>query len=350
MKSEQLEQLLISEVSARQVVDSTRAFKEYVRVRKELRELGGSLRWKSVKGYEYLVQRAGHRLFYLGKRSAETEQKHDEHSTKKERLETRFESLAAIVEMSQRMNKAVHAGVVPTELMAVLLKLDDLELAGRSILLGAPALYAYGQSSGLRIDAIRTPVTRESVVAEAARNIHIFIEDLDSASAIPFHRFIAAMRRLASVEQAKVEYGETSGVVLDIIFYSPKKTAPEEVSKKHIQRLHQRSAGPEKPWLDIIGTMPKYEQVVIGKSGKMAVMRTVDPLLFTMGFECTRTLDPTSTTKPELVAFQVELVKTMLKEHMVNSRIDPVQREHLEMRLSQDFPGRPTFPGVTGGG
>lgn len=342
---------LITDAAARQVIDSTKAFKEYVRVRNELKELGSSIRWKNVNGYEYLVQREGHRLAYLGKRSPETEQKHDEHAKKRKRLETRFKSLSGIVETSQRMNKAVRAGAVPAELIEVLLKLDELDLADRSILLGAPALYAYGQSSGLRIDAIKTPSKREGLVAEAAKCVHVLIEDSDSVASTSFRRLTESMKRVASVEHAAVKCG--SGTALDIVFHLSKKAASDKVSTKTSQKPTLKAARPAEPWLDIIRAAPKYEQVVISKTGKMAFMRTVDPLLFSVSFQCANAFNRVSTRTPELAASQielVELVETMLKEHMVNSKIDPAQRALLEKRILPESLSSPILTCALPGG
>lgn len=341
---------LITDAAARQVIDSTKAFKEYVRVRNELKELGSSIRWKNVNGYEYLVQREGHKLAYLGKRSPQTEQKHDEHAKKRKRLETRFKSLSGIVETSQRMNKAVRAGAVPAELIEVLLKLDELDLADRSILLGAPALYAYGQSSGLCIDAIKTPSKRESLVAEAAKYVHVLIEDSDSFSSTSFRRLTESMKRVASVERAAVKCGSGTGTALDIVFHLSKKAASDKVSTKTSQKPTRKATRPADPWLDIIRAAPKYEQVVISKTGKMAFMRTVDPLLFTVSFRCANAFDRVSTGTPELAASQIELVETMLKENMVNSKIDPAQRALLEKRISPESLSSPILTCALPGG
>ena len=340
----------ITEAAARQAIDSTKAFKEYVRVGNELKKLGSSLRWKSVKGYEYLVQREGHRLAYLGKRSPETERKFEEHAKKKMRLETRFKSLRGIVETSQRMNKAVRAGAVPAELIAVLLELDKLDLADRSILLGAPALYAYGQSSGLRIDAIKTPSKRESLVAEAAKCVRVLIEDSDSFASTSFHRLTKSLKRVASVEHAAVKCRSGTGTALDIVFHLSKKATSDKFSTKTSQKPTRKAAPLVEPWLDVIRAAPKYEQVVIGKTGKMAFMRTVDPRLFTVSFQRTNALDRSSTRTQELAASQTELVETMLKQHMVNSKIDPAQRALLEKRISPESLSSPILPCAIPGG
>ena len=291
-----MELVHITDDAARQVINSTKAFKEYVRVRnelKELKELGSSIRWKNVKGYEYLAQRDRHRLAYLGKRSPETEQKHDEHAQNRKRLPTRFKSLTEIVQTSQRMNKAVREGAVPSELIGVLLKLDEFGLADRSTLLGAPALYAYGQSSGLHIDAIKTPVKKERLVVEASKCVHVLIEDSDPSTRTLFHKLSESMRRVASAKHSAVKRGR--GNALDIVFHLPRNAAFDKVSTKISQKLTQKAERAAEPWLDIIRVAPKYEQVLISKTGRMAVMLTVDPLLFTTSLQCTNALDRTST-------------------------------------------------------
>lgn len=323
---------LIPDVAVKQVIDSTKAFKEYVRVRNELKALGGSVRWKNVDGYEYLVQSERHKLAYLGKRSTETEQRHDEHSKRYKRLKERFKSLTTIVETSQRMNKAVRAGTAPTELIEVLLKLDELGLAERSVLLGASALYAYGQSAGLCVDAVKTPVRKESVIAEASKCVHVLIEEPDTFASTSFHRLTEAMEKVACVERAAVKRG--NGTALDIVFHLLKNSKAESPSAKVRRAPAPTLEWPAEPWVDIIKASPKYEQVVIGKTGRMALMRTVDPCLFTAIFKWASPRESISSVAQDVVALQIELVQTMLDEHMVNSKMDPAQKDLLARQLS----------------
>jgi len=322
---------LIPDVAVKQVIDSTKAFKEYVRVRNELKALGGSVRWKNVDGYEYLVQSERHKLVYLGKRTAETERRHEEHSKKHKRLKERFKSLTEVVETSQRMNKAVRAGTAPTELIEVLLKLDELGLAERSVLLGASALYAYGQASGLCVEQIKTPVRRESVVAEAARCVHVLIEEPDSFASTSFHRLAEAMEKVACVDRAAVKRG--NGTALDIVFHLLKNSKAKSISARTRHLPAPTLERPAEPWVDVIKASPKYEQVIIGKTGKMALMRTVDPCLFTAIFKWSSQQEPASPATQELLSSQIKLVETMLDEHMVNSKIAPAQRDLLAKQM-----------------
>jgi hypothetical protein len=62
-----------SEAAAKQILDSTRVFREYARVKKESESYQGSLYWKKVASYEYLVRKIRGKVTSVGVRSPETE-------------------------------------------------------------------------------------------------------------------------------------------------------------------------------------------------------------------------------------------------------------------------------------
>ena len=156
------------------------------------------------------------------------------------------------------------------------------------------------------------------------------------------------MKHVASVEHAALKC--KSGTALDIVFHLSKKAASDKGPTKTTRKITQKAARPAEPWLDIIRAAPKYEQVVISKTGKMAVMRTVDPLLFTVSSHYMNARDQASTQTQELEASQIELVETMLKEHMVNSKIDTAQRALLEKWISSESMASSVLPCALSGG
>ena len=250
----------VTDTAARQAIDSAKTFKEYLRVRHELDALGGSMFWKLVDTYEYLVQRSARKLHYLGPRSPETEKKYEEHHARKKRLQERANALQTMVETYQRMNKAVHAGSVPTAIINVLRKLDDLGVGEHSLVLGAPAVYAYLQPSGVSVDAIKTAVQHRRLAESAVEQFALLIEEPSTLSAwkTTFSRIKTALKDVEVEEVASSPRAKTH--VLRLVFLPDGEKPKKKSSTKR-----------EAAWVQAIKDTPPYEQVVIGQSGKMAM-------------------------------------------------------------------------------
>jgi hypothetical protein len=325
----------VTDTAARQAIDSTKTFKEYMRVRHELDALGGSMFWKPVDTYEYLVQRSARKLHYLGRRSPETEKKYEEHQARKKRLQERAKSLQVMVETYQRMNKAVHAGSVPTAIINVLRKLEDLGVGEHSLLLGAPAVYAYLQPSGVRVDAIKNSAQHSRLAEADAENFSLLVEEPSTLSAwkTTISRIQTALKDVDVEEMESAPRAKTH--VLKFSFRPDGKMPKMKSRDKSPLVQVQRSTSIKRvaAWVDAIKDTPKYEHVVIGKSGKMALLRTVDPQVFSVMYKRAQQAPEDMCDLPPISRYQADLVDTLLEEFLVKSKLDEPMRERLAQRL-----------------
>jgi hypothetical protein len=324
-KKVQMELPRVSEDAARQAIDSTRVFREYVRTRNALRKLEGTMYWKKVGGYEYLAHRVGRKYSYLGTRSPETDAKYVGFTEDKQKLQARAKTLKHTVDTSQRMNKAVRAGTVPTEVIDFLNALEEAGLGEQALVMGSPALYAYGQSSGVRMDGIKLPGEKESVVEDARHHLYFLISSLGSQTS-------AALRKLkGTFKQTAIEHHsflKCDKVALEVFF--------DQEKHQHSKQSHLRE------WfcdmdqaMKTIDLTPKYEQVVIGKTGRMALMRTVDPKIFVCLSENMIDRETSQALTAEVTEMQRELVSQMLADDMVLSKIDGSDAERARETLKQ---------------
>src|SRR4029078_12655636 len=100
--------------AARQLIDSTTVFDEFMRVQAQARVYAGGMYWKRQGDYEYLVKtQLDNRQARVGARSAETETIHTEFTTRKRELEARLKSLRGALTDAERLNKALKVGRVP---------------------------------------------------------------------------------------------------------------------------------------------------------------------------------------------------------------------------------------------
>lgn len=144
----------------RQLIDTRQVFEALRSARSELsHRFAGSMRWKTIKGNEYLYRKQKGREESLGPRSGETEKAFQAFTEGKARAEDRIASLSKRLERLALVNKAVGLGRVPLLAARILRKLDEAGLLGRNVtVVGTNALFAYESLAGVRFsgDALAT--------------------------------------------------------------------------------------------------------------------------------------------------------------------------------------------------
>ena len=259
----------LSNTTTKQVIDSTRAFRELVAVRRNLQKLGGSMYWKPSGHYVYLAQRSYHdsqKVVHLGLRSAETERIFEEFEAERAKLQQREKALSERIAIYERMNKAVRAGTASTQVIEAINLLEGLGIGDDSRWLGTPALHAYWQSTGYEPPKVLKE--RE----EVGYFLVFVMHKLEAQTILKLKRSKAVTHYAVSSEHSSV-----------LIIKSAKESRDEE--KQALQRTHdalvaylQKTA---RQFLDVLSEelsqTPAFEQVVISKTGKMGLMKTVEP-------------------------------------------------------------------------
>lgn len=299
-RSVQVELRRLPDLTLRQVIDATRVFKEQVRVDRALAALGGSMFWKTVGDYEYLVQRNGKRLTYLGPRAASTQARYDAFLGEREELKQRSTLLHQSVEVAQRMNRAVRAGIAPTPLIEILNQIERLGLGTRCLLLGAGALLVYAQVAGVTGCTLPTSTL-----------MHIALDAAESG--MWASRLRTVLERRTQVDVA--DLGDDDGLLLRVRF---------DASPLLAGGRKRRSAPIDSPGiadaLRVIGDAPTLEHVVIGTTGKMAFVRTIDPGMFAL-------------LARRQASDALPVIDQMLDQRMVKSLLDTHRYEQLEQQL-----------------
>ncbi|MBX3628270.1 MAG: hypothetical protein KF892_25005 [Rhizobacter sp.] len=337
----------IPDLAAKQTIDSTRLFREYTRVRRELVALEGSLFWKPIGEYEYLAHKVKGTTHYKGVRSPATEAQITEFKAKKLRLKERYKRLKESVETSQRMNKAVHAGTVPTEIIEMLGELEEHGLSQNSLVVGPPALYAYGQSSGVNLAGVTMDGQRRSLLPRHPECVHLLVQ----RSASPKVDFKTMMKKISHVDKVEVSSPSNSRWVGLHVFFShtsQKDKAPsQEAGKLRLKISTRARTSPDKvpeamshaewltrhesltKWLD---HAPPFEQVVVGRTGKMAVMRTLDPKAYVTVLKRTCDTMPHSAPTDE-AALSLRVVEKMIDDSMIVTKLDDASQRELDSKI-----------------
>lgn len=339
----------VTDLAAKQAIDAIRLFREFARVQRELQAYEGSLFFKKVGDYEYLLHKLHGRVHYKGTRTAATEVEYAAFNAQKLRLKTRFDLLKPSVETHQRMNKAVHAGSVPTEIIDVLTQLERHGVNHNCLVLGGAALYAYCQSAGIQMEGLTMPGQSEALLPRQPSTLCVLVQTPQPGAADLLRQLQHSLRTVAQLEVSEVLPASFwfwsfrfDGAASNASSQKPahaktrKLTADARNAAKIRNAMPRQSGSAASPsieaeaWLALLQQTPVCEQVVIGRTGKMAVMRTLDPHLF-VRLAHARQLH--GDVDRDQTAQHSQLVEQFLESSMVISKLDGASQTALDHQL-----------------
>lgn len=272
-----LNYLPLSDNAARQAIDSSTVFEEFCRTKAEALKYAGGMYWKAQGPYEYLVKTyAGNRQKRIGPRSPETEQVYEAFTSKKAEIEARLADLQAAVVEAERLNRALRVGRVPAIVVDVLRAIERAGLSSYFTVVGTHALYAYEAAAGVRIAQGALATQDVDILWDDQRHVRFLtdIERLDVSMLSILQRVDKSFRRKDGHLETAIN---SKGFEVDFLRRPPQDSDPHPV------RL---SAYEEDLWpvqarrAQILASAPKFEQVVVATTGKMARMSTIDPKVF----------------------------------------------------------------------
>ncbi len=305
----------LSDNAARQAMDSTTVFNEFVRVQAQARPYAGGMYWKRQEGYQYLVKTLpDNRQQRIGPRSPETERIYEEFTTRKLEVQARLKSLRAALTDAERLNKALKVGRVPSMVVSVLQTIEDAGLDEHFIVVGTHALYAYETAAGVRIVQGALATQDVDLLWDARKRVR-FLTDLTKLN-------MSMLRVLQSADptfERKEGQSETAinatGFEVDFLRRQPEGEDPHPF----------RFSGDENDlWpiqavrASVLTNAPRFEQVVVAVTGRMALMRTIAPEAFV---EFKRWMAEKAPQRPEPKRRrdlrQAAIVQALLDEHLL---------------------------------
>lgn len=269
--------IALSDNAARQVIDSTTIFDEFVRVKAQAQPYAGGMYWKRQGDYEYLVKTfPDNRQQRVGPRSADTEKIYEEFSSRKRVLEARLKSLREALTDAERLNKALKTGRVPNLVVSVLLTLEDAGLGQHFTVVGTHALYAYETAAGVRIVQAALATQDVDLLWDARRRVRFMTDlgKLDSSMLRVLQRADATFLRKEGQAETAIN---AKGFEVDFLRRQPEGDDPhpfrfsdDEDDLWPVQALRA----------SVLTNAPRFNHVVISATGRMTLMRTIAPQSF----------------------------------------------------------------------
>ena len=314
-----MDYLPLSDNAARQVIDASTIFEEWRRVERAARAYVGGMYWKRQGEYEYLVKTLpDNRQKRIDPRSAKTEAIFKDFTERKTEIEARLKSLQGALKEAERLNKALKAGRVPSKVVAVLQALEGAGLGEHFRVVGTHALYAYETAAGVRIVQGALATQDIDLLWDAGRRVSFVttMDKLDKSMLEVLQKAEPSFRRKEGQTETAID---DKGFEVDFLRRQvaegdphPFRFTDDEEDLWPVQA--ERAA--------VLTSTPLFEHLVISATGRMALMRTIDPAVF-VSFK--RWMADNAQKRPELKrrrdVRQADIVEALLKEGLLQTQV-----------------------------
>jgi hypothetical protein len=217
----------------------------------------------------------------LGVRTAENEFILDEFKKGKATAELTLKELQEVVARHRRVNAALRVGRTPNTVISLLEEIRKAGLQNHFLVIGTNALYAYETHAGVRLNGDVTATTDVDLLWDSRKRLALLT---DGDEHFNNHRLLGIIKKAdASFQMLPGEHRavNSSGYMIDLIKRRPKSLFDD----KEPQQLMKN---PDDFWaskivnMDWLLSAPRFSQVVVGVSGGMAEMITIDPRAYVL--------------------------------------------------------------------
>ncbi len=317
-----MDYLPLTDNAARQVIDASTIFAEWRRAEKEARGYEGGMYWKRQGEYEYLVKTSpNNRQSRIGPRSAQTEAVFKDFTARKAVTQTRLKSLQQALTETGRLNKALKAGRVPSKVVAVLNALDEAGLGEHFRVVGTHALYAYEAAAGVRIVQGALATQDVDLLWDAGRRVSFVstMARLDQSMLQVLQKADPSFRRKEGQAETAID---DRGFEVDFLRRQAAQGDPHPfrftADEDDLWPVQAERAA-------VLTSTPLFEHLVISATGRMALMRTIDPAVF-VSFK--RWMAENAMNRPQPKrrrdVRQADIVDALLTQKLVQTRVPPV--------------------------
>lgn len=268
----------LDEDATRQYIDARQAFNALIQAKAKMSEFRGGMVWKTVKGHDYLIRtstRGAQKS--LGPRSPGTEAIFQKFTSGKSRAEQLHAGLKLALERHRRMNKALRVGRTPDIVVDILNALRQAGIADKFTVVGTSALYAYETAAGARI-APSHLATRDSDLLDNRSRLSLAIQEGALAEGM-----LGLLQRVDPSFTLRDDQLYTAvnknGYEVDIL----RRMGPgSDDEPGQVTPLADDFWAVKARNADWLLSAPKFSEIVVGTSGRMARMVTVDPRAFAL--------------------------------------------------------------------
>jgi hypothetical protein len=258
-------------------VNSEQLFENYRSAQSHRATYQYGMRWKTVRGKEYLFKDSDRRGNgkSLGARSAETEQLLASFNAGRTVALERMRLLTEKLEEQARLNKALRLARVPSVIARVLRELDSAGLHDEFTVIGTQALYAYEAVGGAHFVLELLASGDVDLLYDARKKLTVVSEKLDGDGLLGLLK--KADRTFECVRENSYRAANAGQFMVDLVIAPQGMQVQERVTFANADLV-----ATEVPGLQWLLNSPKMNTVAIDEDGWPVPMRAPDPRAFAL--------------------------------------------------------------------
>ncbi|MBO0906002.1 GSU2403 family nucleotidyltransferase fold protein [Jiella sonneratiae] len=314
---------------SRQVADLGQVYATMIDGRDRLAHHRGTMRWKTIKGRDYLYRRSGVKDVSLGPRSADTEKTKAAFDEAKADARAIHDAARRRIEEMAPVNRAMGLGRLPVIAARILRKLDDAGLLGSSVcIVGTNALHCYEAMAGGHFATELASTEDIDLLFDSRAHMQIASDTFPAAGLVGMLQSVdRSFRKLAN----GFRMANRDNYLVDLIAPVPKDAArspPQRVGDVEGDLVAVEIRGLE--WL-VNG--PKVSAVVVDMRGLPAPMVCVDPRYFALHKLWVSETDDREAARRRRDRAQAVAVGNLVTTHLPSLRFDDRSLEALPKAL-----------------
>ena len=332
---------LISEYNAsqrKQYINTKQLYELYVEKKNAYyMNYNVSMFWKKTGEREYLTKKSSSqaKVTSLGVKSEETLKIYADFIQHKQALKDELASLKEKLEKARKLNKIELLTRVPDALVKIYQKINELGLDDKMILIGTNALYAYEAYCGVFVEDEQLATEDIDLLNKQGKELSVIFNEV-----LPEGKLSELLKLIdKSFEQdTKVPYRfrNREGVLLEVISPMQEKKAFGS-QQKHTHFDDVLALDMEgMQWLE---NSRIFKSMVIGLSGKCALLSTIHPLEFSVYKNWLSKQADRNILKKNRDYQQSQLVTQLIQEYMLNIDINEelMKMKHFKKELVEAF-------------
>ena len=303
--------LELSSAQLRQQIDATSAFGALAQAQTEAAQVRGFMFWRDQSAGKYLIRTTEKgRQSSLGPESEATRAMFDKFDARKARATERLNGLKDAVQTHVRVNRALRVGRVPAIVVDTLNALAHAGVGEHFLVIGTHALYAYETAAGVRIGDDATATQDIDLLFDTRKRLS-FVQTMQGAS------LIDVLRRVDKTFEVREDQDYTavnaSGFEVDV---TRRMTMEDDLHPLRMSRAEDDFWAAQISMGSALLNAGRFTQTVIGTNGKMAQMRTVQPVEFARIKRALAKLRERDPLKRRKDVLQADVVDMLVKDYL----------------------------------
>lgn len=259
------------------LVNTQQLYANYAAAQRQARSHAYGMRWKTVRGVEYLFRERDRRGNgkLLGTRSPQTEHILAAFQEGKARSHERLAAIRKQLDEQARLNKALRLARVPRVVGRILRELDARDLLGVFTVLGTQAMYAYEAAGGVQFLLELLASGDVDLLYDARRKLTLVSERLEGEGLLGLLK--KADRTFEPIQKQGFRAANAGQFMVDLIV-APRAMQENEPITFGVDDL----VASEVPGLQWLISSPKFDAVAVDEDGLPVPFRVPDPRAFAL--------------------------------------------------------------------